>query len=62
MSAARKRELAIYDGQICLGTIKVADDGKSTVYDPRGKRIGLFPSFDAASAALTGDNKKAAQS
>jgi hypothetical protein len=62
MSAARKRELAIYDGQICLGIIKVSEDGKSTAYDPHGKRIGKFPSCKAATAALTSDNKKALQS
>jgi hypothetical protein len=55
------RELAIYDGQDCLGTIKVAEDGTARVFDPRGKRLGLFPSFEAASAALTNTTDQAAR-
>ena len=46
------RELAIYDGQECIGTIKVADDGKAVAFDRRSKRVGKFPSFEAARAAL----------
>lgn len=46
------RELSLYDGQHLIGTIKVADDGKSVAFDPSGKRIGSFPSFEAAFAAL----------
>lgn len=46
------RELAVYDGQECLGTIKVADDGTARAFDAHGKRLGSFPSLQAASAAL----------
>jgi hypothetical protein len=46
------RELALYDGQECIGTIKVADDGSARAFDRCGKRIGSFPSLKAASAAL----------
>jgi hypothetical protein len=46
------REVAIYDGSDLLGTVKIAADGKSTAYDPRGKRLDLFPTFQAASAAF----------
>ena len=48
----RRRELAIYDGVNLVGIVKVAADGKSTAYDARGKRLGLFPTFQAASAAF----------
>ncbi len=48
----RARELAVYDGQECVGTIKVADDGNAVAFDRNGKRRGSFPSFKAASDAL----------
>ena len=53
-SAARaaRREVAVYDDLNLLGIIKIASDGKSTVYDPFGKRLGLFSSFQVASAAF----------
>jgi hypothetical protein len=47
-----KREVSIYDGVNLLGTIKIAADGKSTAYNAHGKRLGLFSSFHAASAAF----------
>ena len=48
------REVSVYDGQKFIGTIKVADDGKkTTAFDSDGKRVGTFPSFKAASAALS---------
>jgi hypothetical protein len=46
------RELCIYDGQECIGTIKVAEDGTARAFDAHGKRLGSFPSLQAASAAL----------
>jgi hypothetical protein len=46
------RELSLYDGQECLGTIKVAEDGKARAFDAHGKRLGSFPSLKAASDAL----------
>jgi hypothetical protein len=46
------RELAIYDGQKCIGVVKVAADGKAVAFDRRNKRVGKFPSFEAARAAL----------
>jgi hypothetical protein len=52
MAPPRMRELALYDGQECIGTIKVADDGSARAFDRRGKRLGLFPSLKAASAAF----------
>jgi hypothetical protein len=51
------RELAVYDGTDLVGTIKIASDGKSTAHNAHGKRLGIFPSQRAASAAL---NKLAA--
>jgi hypothetical protein len=52
MSRPGTRELAIYDGQECLGTIKIAEDGTARAFDACGKRVGSFPSLKAASAAL----------
>jgi hypothetical protein len=46
------RELSVYNGQDCIGTIKVADDGTARAFDRNGKRVGSFPSLKAASAAL----------
>lgn len=47
-------ELSVYDGQKFVGTIKVSGDGKkATAFDCDGKRVGSFPSFKAASAALS---------
>jgi hypothetical protein len=51
-SKQRRRELAVYDGVDWIGTIKVAADGKSIAYDALGTRLGLFPTFQAASAAF----------
>jgi hypothetical protein len=51
------RELSLYDGQECLGIIKVAEDGTARAFDPRGKRLGSFPSLKAASAALATDKR-----
>jgi hypothetical protein len=47
-----KREVFIYDGLDLVGTVRIAADGKLTAYDPRGRRLGLFPTFQAASAAF----------
>lgn len=46
----RARELAIYSGQVYLGTIKLA--GKATAFDSNGKRVGTFISLTAAADAL----------
>jgi len=59
-NTAKARELAVYDGQALVGTVKVAGDGKSVAFDPRGKRIGSFPSFNAAYDALTRATEAAA--
>jgi hypothetical protein len=48
----QRREAAIYDGLVLLGIVKIADDGESIAYDARGKRLGLFPTLQAASAAF----------
>jgi hypothetical protein len=44
--------LAIYDGQNCLGTIRVGVRGDAVAYDANGKRIGAFASAQAATAAF----------
>jgi hypothetical protein len=44
--------LAIYDGQDCLGTIRVGVRGDVVAYDAKGKRLGSFASAQAASAAF----------
>jgi hypothetical protein len=46
------RELAIYDGRAFIGVVKVAADGKAVAFDRRNKRVGKFPSFEAARVAL----------
>jgi hypothetical protein len=52
VATPRTRDLSVYDGQECIGRIKVTDDGKAVAYDPNGKRLGSFPSLKAASAAF----------
>jgi hypothetical protein len=47
-----RREVSLYDGVDWIGTIKIAADDKSVAYDTRGKRLGAFPNFEAASAAF----------
>ena len=61
MAAPRTRELAIYDGQELVGIVKVSEDGTMRAFDRDGKRIGSYPSFEAASAALSARVQKAAQ-
>jgi hypothetical protein len=51
---ARRREVAVYDGTNLIGTVKIADDGRSTAHDLLGKRVGSFGSLKAASDALSG--------
>jgi hypothetical protein len=46
------REFSLYDGQNFIGTIKLAADGTTEAFDLRGKRLGTFPSFRAATAAF----------
>jgi hypothetical protein len=50
---AIKRVLSVYDGQDCVGTIKVAGDGEARAFDQCGKRVGKFQSVKEASHALT---------
>jgi hypothetical protein len=49
---SRAREVAVYNRQLYLGTIKLA--GKATAFDSNGKRVGTFTSLEAASDALGG--------
>lgn len=44
------RELALYDGQICLGVVKLG--AKATAYDLDGLRIGTYATLEDATAAL----------
>jgi hypothetical protein len=44
--------LSLYDGQDCVGTIKVGPRGKVVAYDAKGKRIGSFRSLQDARAAF----------
>jgi hypothetical protein len=55
-----QREFSIYDGRECLGRIAVAANGKARAFDSRGKSLGTFESFEAASAALWKSARKAA--
>jgi hypothetical protein len=45
------RVLSVYDGQECVGTVKVRD-GAVVAYDARGKRLGSYVSVQAAQAAF----------
>lgn len=47
-----RRELALYDGTNFVGVVKVGTAGAYVAYNPRGKRVGVFPSLQAASASL----------
>jgi hypothetical protein len=42
------RALSLYDGQVHIGTIKIAEDGTAVALNPKGKRLGQFPSLNAA--------------
>jgi hypothetical protein len=46
------REVAVYDGRDCLGKIAIAANKKARAFDSRGKSLGTFENFEAASAAL----------
>src|SRR5262249_45345494 len=46
------RELFFYEGQICLGVVKIAGTGRTVAYDARGKRLGQFISLEAAASAF----------
>jgi hypothetical protein len=56
--AAGARWLFIYDGQLLVGTIKVAGDGVARAFDPAGRCLGEFSSVKAASAAISTPNAK----
>jgi hypothetical protein len=49
---AKSREVAVYDGQECIGTIKIGDEGQTRAFDARCKHLGLFPTLTAAYAAF----------
>ena len=34
--------VAVYDGQDCIGTIKVGGRGDAVAYNAKGKRLGFF--------------------
>ena len=61
MAAMRMRELSVYDGQECVGKIKVADDGEAVAFDRCGKRLGTFPTIKAAFAAFNSSVEQASQ-
>jgi hypothetical protein len=51
--ARQPRELALYDGQTRVGTIKVFDEGKlCRAFDRHGNTLGMFPYLKAASRAF----------
>jgi hypothetical protein len=49
---ARASLLAVYDGQDCVGTVRVGVRGDAVAYGADGKRIGSFSSSATAAAAL----------
>jgi hypothetical protein len=58
---AKSREVSVYDGQECIGTIKVNNDGQARAFDARGNRLGSFPSLTAACAAFKPSEQAAPQ-
>jgi hypothetical protein len=46
------REMALYDGQDCLGILKVRPDGKVVAYNLAGNRVGTFASVQSAAGAF----------
>jgi hypothetical protein len=44
--------LAVYDGQDCVGSVRVGVRGDAVAYGADGKRIGSFSSAATAAAAL----------
>ncbi len=56
-----QREFSIYDGRDCLGTIAVAANGKARAFDRRGKSLGIFESFEAASGVFSKSEPEAVQ-
>jgi hypothetical protein len=47
-----RREVSLYDGVDWIGTIKGSGDGRSVAYSALGKKLGSFPTFEAATAAF----------
>jgi hypothetical protein len=61
MRKSAARELSVYDGRVSIGTIKVAEDGTAVAFNPNGKRLGQFPSLNAAYAAFDKSGERGAQ-
>jgi hypothetical protein len=55
------RALSLYDGQVHVGTIKVAEDGTAVALNPKGKRLGHFPSLTAAYTAFDKSGERGSQ-
>jgi hypothetical protein len=55
------RALSLYDGQVHVGTIKVAEDGTAVAFGANGKRLGKFPSLRAAYTAFDKPVERSAQ-
>jgi hypothetical protein len=46
------REVALYDGQTLVAVIRVGGDGNCIAFDGDDKRLGSYPTFQAATNAL----------
>jgi hypothetical protein len=46
------REVALYDGQILVAIIRVSGNGKCIAFDADDKRLGSYPTLQAATNAL----------
>lgn len=53
MKKPQRRELFQYDGHLFIGRIVVNPDGKAKAFDGACKRLGSFPDFRAAMAAIS---------
>jgi hypothetical protein len=53
MTKPHRRELFQYDGHCFIGRIVIDPDGQSKAFDSARKRLGMFPDFRGAMAAIS---------
>jgi hypothetical protein len=53
MKKPQRRELFQYDGHTCIGRIVIDPDGQAKAFNSTRKRLGTFPDFRAAMAAIS---------
>jgi hypothetical protein len=53
MKTGQRRELFQYDGGLFIGSITIDRDGEAKAFNDTRKRLGTFPDFRAAMAAIS---------